>query len=752
MEQSETQRQVSVPRDEFHPGAVVLEAVLLDETTLLIFGSVAHGLPEVGTVVFDSDAVAAGSFRSLIIQRDSEHADETVYFVAVIRVPNIAHINATGFVVQDSRMLYRMPEIPSFRINPSVLYSKIRAEVAEFAPDVFEFLWQALASGEGGPPSSEAERFLTAFLRAMASQDGFIEIMGQAPTAGLMVQGWSFRLRSGSGQVIIEAEGYRTALMHAGGFDRADLASEAHGFVGMIVGDGAVDPGQVKRLFFRSGDGYHYLDVFENRTVLDAGDVGGHLRAMIGQLHTEPATARLLKQACRIDYRGEETVSALTSPIRAAIDHALWIADAGVFIAGWILDPTDSVEAVTLNGSAGFARPVSDGWARLDRTDVSVGYAEEPAFADSSSVAGHDHGFLAFVQCQKSDLVDNGHLEISLATGETGFLPLALKRLAPADIIERLLAVVPDDHPDIEAIVARHIGPAVRGLRTGTAPATDTGRTRVFGTPPRRPSYSVVMPVLAEAPDLDVNFALFANDADFAAAELIIVTPPEHAAAVGVRLAKHGVYYGMQGRQITVTAAAGLNQVVRAGLAAAAGSYVTLLSPYVLPQGPGWLASMKDSLLAWEQAAAISPALLYEDQSIKFAGADTADQAAQGGCTSGAGFPRAGYTSAWLTSEETQPSVACSIECCMFRRAMLADLDIVASGFFGQTFESWDLSFRLSDAGLGMLFAPAVRMMVADPEAGSISSRSASRLLERVDRWGFDSTWGHLTKEAAYPR
>ena len=163
-----------------------------------------------------------------------------------------------------------------------------------------------------------------------------------------------------------------------------------------MTGADTLDLSRIRRIYYKAAKGWCYLEIFENRTLLNDQSAVPHLRAMLPTLTGEPAVLRTLKRLSNAQYEGFETVSRLEVPVRVGLDTAVRVPGAGTLVTGWVLDPDHHVSAITLKGIGVSARIDLD-WCRTNRRDVSEAFAKDAPFA-GKIVPGQDaHGFLAFV-------------------------------------------------------------------------------------------------------------------------------------------------------------------------------------------------------------------------------------------------------------------------------------------------------------------------------------------------------------------
>ena len=307
----------------------------MDEKTLLLFGWIDRALPSSGTASFSDGADSAGTYDGHFWPRD----EASLWFVALLHFENIAQIRPQrlSIVGADRGTRYTIPPIQNIKINPWTLLSTLKEDMPEAMPVVFDFLHTTLSETA---QSERTTRLMLAFLQSMAQPDGFAEIFGCMTGLGALMQGWSFNLTAGEHDFLIETEGYRTFSSTIGSFERSDLPSTARGVLGVMTGADTLDLSRIRRIYYKAAKGWCYLEIFENRTLLNDQSAVPHLRAMLPTLTGEPAVLRTLKRLSNAQYEGFETVSRLEIPVRVGLDTAVRVAGAGTLVTGWCSIPT----------------------------------------------------------------------------------------------------------------------------------------------------------------------------------------------------------------------------------------------------------------------------------------------------------------------------------------------------------------------------------------------------------------------------
>jgi O-antigen biosynthesis protein len=724
-------------KDSVLPHADVPVAVLVDDDTVLLYGTADRPAPAEGDARLDGDA-ATGRFHGLSWPKPD--GEEGYCFVGALRVAGLAKLRpgrievATAGDGEGRRFV--VPRLTNLRINPWLLISALKEEQPEALPKAVDFFVTRLtASGE--PASERTGRLVLSLVQALAQKDGFAEIFGRFRGPGLFIQGWSFSLRAGSGDLLVETDDLRLHRAVVGEFRRGDLPPSAQGFVAVLP-DAELDPRSIRRIFHRSSKGWSNLDVFENRTLLPPGVGASHLRDMLSELGGDAEAERTLRCIASSQYEGVETVSRLEAPVRTALDLALRVPGTGVFLSGWMLDPSGHVEAVTLHGP-GLAGRLDPDWARLPRRDVSQAFGAHPPFL-GRIVPGMDaHGFLAFVPEPDGLPADaEFHLSFRLIDGTAAFLPVAPLPPTP-DLLPRLLGSVDIGDPAAEAVVARHVGPVIRAAAARRAPS-GPGRPPAVAHPMGRenpaPRLSVILPVADAREDIDLNLARLAVDPDFADAEIVVALAAGTHERLPLHLRRAAAFYRLCVRLVAAPHAHGPFEAIAAALPHARAEQVLLLSCSVLPTGAGWLSDLQRAALAAGRPAMVSPTLLYEDHSIRFAGI-----MAEEGAEAGFAARYAGYPGDWPKEREPTAVDAATADCALLPKRLLAEAGDFGAGYIGEDYRGLDLCLRLRAAGHLCLWVPAVRLIALEEGPREDRGEPWRHVAALVDRWGFETAW-----------
>lgn len=709
-----------------NPAGAMLGAALVDDDLALVAGWSERLLPGSGELKIGGQAVGTARIHSW--PRVAEGA-ESHWFVAAISGPDVMRLGGTATLTSpNKRMRYELqPPRPS--LECSGLLTELAA-LAQGEASVLGFLEQVLLED----PTPRRSAALFALFERAVPLDGYLELMGHSEGA-LVIQGWSMHLTAGRTEMVIETGRFDRMVAAIATHDRPDLGSAGRGMVAVLPGV-ALDWRGIRRAFFRLGQSWHRLEVFDNRRFLSEAEISAHLAAMLPMLRLEPATATAFKRLGGPRFEGFETVSSLAAPVRAAIDLAVGTTGSGVFLTGWLLDPERRVTAVRLRNNTGFSQRMDEAWHRTDRPDVSTGYGADPLFAGRILPGDDAHGFLASVPCP-CEAGASWFLELQLDDERTAFLPVPVTP-PTGTLVRRMLTSIDIRHAAASAIVAGQLGPMVTAASARLPGARRCQVASTFGRAERKPRVTAIIPVPTGTTDIDVTLARFAVDPELASVEILAVAQPGNATQLGASLQRAARFYGLFGRMVVASDELDPCEALEAGAAFAEGELLLFLSAGVLPRGKGWLSRLGKPLFATEAPGAVCPTLLWEDESIKFAGQRP-----------GNGIDRttltrfAGYARHWLPDEGGAPVPAQvgTIECCLIPKRVFAAMGGFARDYVGAEWKGPDFFLRLREAGFSCLWVPSVEMVALDDpaEAGEPEYwRQTGRL---VDEWGFDRKW-----------
>ncbi len=724
--------------------------IVLDADTLVVAGIASGEIPERTVLAFGAAHERRGSLVSYCWR--TEATDTTPWhFLAVMRAPHVVGLQGLpmALITGDTKDALALPGIATFELDVPPLIALLRREGADVAA-IFDFLHTNLLTAAGADIPGRVRRFLQDFLDAIAVHDGFIEIVGRPDSGGLLLQGWSMHVATGTLPLGIYAGALACHEGEAATFERADLLATASGLVIFVKSAGTLDVDAIKRLFFASDGTYYRLDVVEQKIILGGKDAVAHVKDMLGRLDGPPSTLRALKRVCRTRFGGEETVSALTVPVRLGQDLVVQAPGAGIFINGWLLDPKRLVRMVLLKSTRNFCQRIDGDWVRLPRPDVSEAFAGDPLFAGQMRPAQHAHGFLVFVERTQPNRADETHyLELVLEDESCAFVPLHFSDGEPSVLLRQILGLVSLDHPSIRTIVAEHIGPVAGALAARRELISEAVLTGRFGRAIARPNVSVIVPLGTGWQDFDASLARLALDPDFREAEIIVVTESGRAEQITQRLKRYAAFYDACVTLVVGEGPLDTFRAVELGAEAARTDSLLFLSPALAAPSAGWLSRLARELRGRNDCAAVIPSLLYEDDSVRFAGLPGAGRPP---ASLGGHDPHApafhGYPRHWLAGAEPQAVTGGTIECCLMRKTAFSALGGFSHEFMAAELKNLDFGLRLRASGREQRWVPDVILYAWDDGEGG-PDEYWMRVRRLVDQWAFGRRWHDTLADAA---
>lgn len=302
-------------------------------------------------------------------------------------------------------------------------------------------------------------------------------------------------------------------------------------------------------------------------------------------------------------------------PVGAALELAVDDHGGGLFLRGWLRDPLNLVDQVTIRSLfVEEALPVEQRH-RYARPDLSKAFAQAP-----HGLGASQPGFIAWLpkiaQCAQSQWT----LRLQLATGEL------LEPLSPPGILppqqarDTLLTALPLNALS-EPMLEQAFLPALGRIQAAFLAARQPPEVVRIGTPRADPAVSVVVPLYRNLRFIRFQLAHFARDPAMAECELVYVldSPEQRPEAEHLLRALHALY------RVPVTLVVqagnyGFASACNAGAAEAQAPRLLMLNSDVVPAARGWLPTLVAALEADPALFAVGPKLLTEDDSVQHAG------------------------------------------------------------------------------------------------------------------------------------
>jgi hypothetical protein len=585
----------ALPPRELPAEGEVLLACPVGRGGLMLFGWHTARLPRLGLA---SVGEARGKFR---LHAWAHARPGAAWFVAVVQLPPQTPpapdaalvLHATG---RPDRAIAALPARPC---SPEQLANALATHGAALPGPIALFLAElCIAASRGGA----LKALLAAFLHKAAEDDGVVEIVGQADGT-LMLQGWGRIEPDAAEALLCDAQVSRHQARLAA-FPRPDIASPATGVVTLLEGAESIAPQSVHALFLVTGAALRRRAVLPVRQVLNPTDTGNHLRDLLPRLDCDAETACLARRMMRPRFTGADTLATLDRPVRAAIDLAAVFPGAGVYLAGWLIDPDALVREVSLCGAEGLRVRLDRHATRLPRPDVAEAFAADPRYAGADA----PHGLAVFAEA--AGAADGLHLDIDLGDG-VAFLPLRPMRGSVRAKLRRVLQSIDLHRALAHAAIARQVGPLLRRVLAQGVPLPRTETLRPAQA--RRHALLLPMPLAGTPPQTALSFLL--ADPLRADEALVLACPPCWTDQDVARLDSALRLYALDATVLRLTEPAEWTEALEVCARATEAEGFFCLGPGVLGVSPGWRGH-----LAVTGDAVAFPTALYEDHAVRSIG------------------------------------------------------------------------------------------------------------------------------------
>jgi hypothetical protein len=235
-----------------------------------------------------------------------------------------------------------------------------------------------------------------------------------------------------------------------------------------------------------------------------------------------------------------------------------------------------------------------------------------------------------------------------------------------------------------------------------------------------------------------VALTLLALDPETKAAAIVVSAPAEAYARLAGEVERLARFYRLK---VRLVASEGVNDACdayQAAVEATSAETLVFLAAGVLPRRAGWLSRLERAYQARGGRAMVSPTIVFEDDSIRFAGTWIEGEGAERRLVDRfIGYPR----DAVRDAEPTEVAAG-SLQCCAVSRQAFEAAGGFTRSYLGAADKGRDLCLKLKLSGTPSVWLPEVEMIAADEEGGRPSP--LRRLAQRVDRWCFDRRWSLL--------
>jgi hypothetical protein len=695
----------------------------LGENAILIM-SACDQIPGKVPVAVDGNPRNKAETMALTWRRPQADASQAVGFLCLAPAPSPDRAGSGAILLGRPGRPLRLILAPK-PLPLQAFLAALADEAGQSFPTVVDGLLEVLLAGKSNPRRLRAVGML---LQSVAKPGGFVEVMGPLDD-GIFLQGWTSNFAAGRTRLLIAHGGLSPAVLEAGTFERDDLGEGARGFFGLLEECEIRHPSEIERLFFRGNDGWRALEVYDRHVLLEPVTVPGHLRDGLQRGTAPSGTAEKLKRASQ-RFDGRDTISFLDEPVRSGIDDAVIVEGTGVLVIGWLFDPERKVGGVMLR-SGTEACEVDKIWTRVSRPDVTAAFLEDPRFGPALAGRRDSHGFIVFAPKLQPEPGQPLYLEFEVEGHGPAFLPLAPGRAPARRALERVFGLLDPRSSTATAVVEKQIAPALQAAEIAPPRAIETHDIGRFDADA---SLGLVIGLDDRQRELSSLFALLAIDPEIRPLPIVVAAPGESFDRLGAEARRLARFYGLQVRLVLVDGVEDSCDALEAGLRACRFQTVALLSGAAQIRMPGWLGRLERAYRGRGGQCVASPTLLFEDNSIRWAGA----------WLDGEGADRrvynrfVGYPLEAIGSLGPMEVAAGATECCVLSRAAFIEAGGFSRNYFTTGEKGLDLCLKLRMNGAPSLWVPEVEVYVVEdgearPHVGSLTSLA--------DRTSFDKRW-----------
>jgi GT2 family glycosyltransferase len=333
----------------------------------------------------------------------------------------------------------------------------------------------------------------------------------------------------------------------------------------------------------------------------------------LGTLAAHPEATLLARGLALAAAEPAKPLAGKTRPIAAALELAVDCGEAGLFVRGWLRDPYGLVTDAVLATPFG-ERSLLPSWHRLDRPEIERKFA-----AAAHPAPDARHGFIARLADLRAPIPVLQHRLVLAAAGAPIELVSAPRAMSDVEARNAVLGAI-SDRELTPAIIEETIAPAAAALHARVMHRPRRFDVVAFGTTPKRPRASIVVPLYRNLDYVRFQLAAFAIDPEIRAAELILVLDsPEQRADLEHLLTGLHALYALPLKLVVMPMNLGYAAANNAGAQFATGEALLLLNSDVIPAAPGWLGAML-AALGRDGVGAVGPKLVFDDGSLQHAG------------------------------------------------------------------------------------------------------------------------------------
>ncbi len=679
-----------------------------------------------GVVAHPKPNAAKGRFHS-VAWAFPAGGTNAQHFAAALQLPIGAGVRPGDTLAitgrgEASGVIARLP--PRF-LDAEAFGAELARLSAGSAIAVTRFLLQTFpASATSG--NAEIRALMCAFLERASTPDGCVEMVGAIDDHCVLLQGWGAPPGPECEMLVIGASIERYAPRIAL-FSRPDMRGTPTGQVIVLPSAASRGLQQIEAVVLLDRRGPRWRKMIPERHMLSSPETIAHLRSVLPGFECDTATRDFLQAGLRPRFDGRFTLYDSGKPIRLAVDLAAAATGAGTYLTGWLYDPTSVVGEILLRGTRGASAPLNGVWTRIVREDVTDAFRNDPALPRAEANQ-HRHGFA--VRIAGVGPATDGeafYLDVSFRDGQCGFVPLTVKAAERPATQALLMASVDLHKPSGLQVIEEQLAPFFLGMTASGSPEPS-----VALPVPGDWSTAIVVP-LTDAALPRALLSQFLHDPLSEGEGVMFVYGENWSDGAAEALRTLAAFYGVSPALVRVPGTVNAAVALASAVMVAETPRLLLLAPGTVGRSRGWRRSLYAALEAVGEMTCVSPTVVYEDESIRFGGADWIE------ALDSAPYVRvrrrlAGMPVSIIGAANPEATATASPACCLMpRQAVLGDgtlKSVLAAG----SMQEVNLSLLLRQNGITSMWAPAAQVYAADAPLTDAHENTV-RVGRFVDGW-----------------
>jgi GT2 family glycosyltransferase len=512
-------------------------------------------------------------------------------------------------------------------------------------------------------------------------------------------------------------------------YPRADLGPAGQGMIAFLPSAGRA-LGRLSHVEVAQGRAGSALIVPTDCPQLRGQDIAARLLPTLSNPEASDTRSTLLSLLSRRGYNGEDTVRSLKDNIYLEFDEFIHCPPRGAVLIGWIAAAPGAIKSIRFRSGLNSVPIDLDHAIRVERPDVVE--AVDDVTADLRC------GFITYLP---DALHDESHVYVEVEThrGEVGFKNLPPRKLAGMAAIKRLLNACELTPQELESAFDHTLGPSIALLNRDRLKRRPNVTIAEFGTPPRAPRHSVIVPLYGRMDFLEYQMGLFAISAQPDCEYIYVLDDP--AARRELQTLAASVYerFRLPFRLVMLDRNMGFAPANNIGLAHASGEFVCFLNSDVFPGDRDWLDRLSRRLTQNPNLGLLGPVLLYEDGSVQH---------------QGMGFEPLPEFANWMfpmhPGKGRKPAAgnsglilcpALTGACMMMRTALARETGGFDEAFIIGDFEDSDLAMKIAERGLACAVDHSVRLFHLERKSQTGSEQRWRMNLTLYNAWVHQTRW-----------